>query len=285
MRKKWILIIGIILIVLAISGFFFKSRFDSAQAGILIQTNPQSIVYIDGVQMGTTPYQAYRKAEKLDLRLVPESPDIPLSPYETKLTLVEGIETVVKRDFGPTEDESSGEILSYEKISGKSGTMAVVSVPDVSQVSIDGELRGFTPFPVDAITSGEHQILVNQAGYLQREIGLTVHSGYKLTVIAKLAKDMQKIADEAEEASKSGEAIEEEKIEDKVTKLLIKETPVGFLRVRKSASTGSAEIGRVNAGVEFNMIEETEKSDWYKIEYEKGKEGWVSAEYVQKNSD
>lgn len=282
MRRKWILVGGIILTVLAIAGFVFRSRLGPGQAGILIQTNPSAAVYIDGEEVGNTPYQVQRKAGEIDLRLVPESPDIPLSPYETKLTLTGGIETVVRRDFGPTDDESSGDVLSYEKVSGKGASVAVVSSPDASQVSLDGEIRGFTPLQLDPITAGEHQITVVQAGFMSREVGVRAQSGYKLTVIAKLAKDPQATSQKAAEATAAGEVVEEEKEEKAEAKIEILETPVGFLRVRASTSTGSSEVGRVNPGDEFTLIEESEDGDWYKIEYAKGKEGWVSSQYAKK---
>lgn len=60
----------------------------------------------------------------------------------------------------------------------------------------------------------------------------------------------------------------------------ISNTSVGFLRVRAEASTGSSEVGRVNPGAKFDVLEE--KAGWYKIEYEKGKMGWVSGTYTRK---
>ena len=60
----------------------------------------------------------------------------------------------------------------------------------------------------------------------------------------------------------------------------ISNTSVGFLRVRGEASTGSSEVGRVNPGTKFDVLEE--KAGWYKIEYEKGKMGWVSGTYTRK---
>src|SRR3989344_3635233 len=100
MQKKWVLIAGVVLIILGIVGFFARSHFGSAQAGILIQTNPQAAVFIDGEEVGSTPYQVQRKAGDVELRLVPSSAGTPLAPWETKLILTAGIETVVRRDFG-----------------------------------------------------------------------------------------------------------------------------------------------------------------------------------------
>jgi uncharacterized protein YgiM (DUF1202 family) len=58
------------------------------------------------------------------------------------------------------------------------------------------------------------------------------------------------------------------------------DTPTGFLRVRKEASTTAEEIGRVNPGEFFRLLDE--QNSWYKIEFQTDKEGWVSGQYAQK---
>lgn len=55
-------------------------------------------------------------------------------------------------------------------------------------------------------------------------------------------------------------------------------TGLGFLRVREEPLVGATEVGRVNEGDKFKVLEE--KSGWYKIEYAVGKQGWVSGDYV-----
>ncbi len=50
--------------------------------------------------------------------------------------------------------------------------------------------------------------------------------------------------------------------------------------MRKEPSTSAQELAKVNPGEEYPLLEE--KSGWYKIEYEIGKEGWISATYAQK---
>lgn len=62
-------------------------------------------------------------------------------------------------------------------------------------------------------------------------------------------------------------------------KVKIKPTGIGYLKVRSSNSTGSTQIGKVDEGAIFDVIEV--KNGWYKIIYEPGKEGWVSGTYVE----
>lgn len=60
----------------------------------------------------------------------------------------------------------------------------------------------------------------------------------------------------------------------------VTETGIGFLRVRSGAGTANAEVGRVDVGTELKVLEES--NGWYKVEYEAGKEGWLSSTYTKK---
>jgi N-acetylmuramoyl-L-alanine amidase len=63
--------------------------------------------------------------------------------------------------------------------------------------------------------------------------------------------------------------------------IVIKDTPLGYLRVREDASTTASESGRVKPGETYEMLEE--KPDWFKIKID-NKSGWVSAVYAQKQT-
>jgi len=82
--------------------------------------------------------------------------------------------------------------------------------------------------------------------------------------------------------AQSGEVVEEigEETVEEVVKILIKDTPTGWLRVRDKASTAGSEVGRVEPGDEYELLDED--NGWYKIEYEQGEEGWISAQYANK---
>lgn len=272
MQRKWILITGVILMLLGAGGFLLFSKLKPAKAGLQIETTPQATVYIDGEQAGTTPFDLVREPGEISIRLVPIATNGSLAPWGTKVGLAQGIKTVIRRDFAETEEQSAGEILSFDKLTGDAVQMTVVSVPDSSQVVVDGEKRGFTPLPIDTVTAGEHAIVVSQAGYGERQIRAKSETGYKLTVVAVLAK-LATAPEASEEAS-----LEEEQ----PTKVNIKDTPTGFLRVRSLPSKNATESGQVKPGEEYVLLEESSGGEWYKIEYIKGKEGWVSSEYVTK---
>lgn len=277
-RKYRLLIIGVVLVTLVVWGVIFLVRFLKPQnAGILIESTPPATVFIDGEQLGRTPFKETRKPGEIVVKLIPESLERPLAPYETKVSLAPGIETVVWREFGESDEISSGYIVSYERVGGKEAGLAVVSIPDAAQVQVDGTVRGFVPYKTSSITPGEHQIIVSSPGYLERTLTLKAVKGYKLTAVVKLAP--------SQELSEEEEPEEGEEERDEVE---ILSTPTGFLRVRSGPSTANEEITQVKPGERFPLIGQDEKTGWFEIEYlpaqagEEGKTGWISNSYAKK---
>jgi len=56
-------------------------------------------------------------------------------------------------------------------------------------------------------------------------------------------------------------------------------TGLGFLRVRENPSVTALEVGQVNVGDKYQVLDQ--ESGWYQIEYAKGQKGWVSGDYAQ----
>lgn len=246
----------------------------------MIETVPAALVYIDGVQVGRTPYEATRPPSEVVIKLIPESLDKPLVPYETKVILGAGIKTVIKREFGETEETSAGEVVSFEKVGVKETSLAVVSIPDSTQVFIDGQNKGFAPTKVTGVTVGEHQIAVLAERFKERTLTVKAITGYKLTAVVKLALNPELPKEEPKN--------EQTKEPEKTYQVEILTTPNGFLRVRLEPATTANELVKVKSGEKFKFIEEDSKTGWFKIEYlpaqsgEAGKEGWVSNDYAKK---
>jgi hypothetical protein len=271
MGKIWRIILivgGLLALILAI--FFGLSFIKPKKAGIRIETTPATAVFIDDVLVGKTPYEATRNSGEIDLKLVPESTDLAPTEFETKILLSAGIKTIVKRTFAKADEESFGEIVSFEKTGGKE-SIAVVSDPDSAQVSIDGKAYGFTPFKTSAITSAGHQIVISAPGYLETTMTVQPVAGYKLTIIAKLAQGATAVQTPAPTSTpKSAPMVE------------ILTTPSGFLRVREEPNTTSKELGRVTPGQKFEVVAEDSQTGWFKIEFTTGEQGWVSNQYAKK---
>lgn len=270
---KIVLIVIGVLILLGAVGLFLLGYFKPKGAGLLIETTPPSTVFIDGVQVGRTIYETTRAPGEITIKLVPESIDKPFALFETKVTLSPGIKTIIRREFGGTEESSKGEIVSFEKVGGSQASLAIISIPDAAQVSIDGQIRGFTPLKTSSITAGNHQVIVSAPNFSERILTVNTLEGYKLTAVVKLAPT-------GEATSSAQPAVINQ--EEKKTLVEILTTPTGFLRVRSEPTTSASEVGQVKPGQKYPYVTTDEKSSWFKIEYEKGKQGWVSNQYAKK---
>ena len=68
----------------------------------------------------------------------------------------------------------------------------------------------------------------------------------------------------------------------KTQSVKITSTPTGFLRVRSAPNRNSSEVGRVNPGETYPLLDSV--TDWYfiKAELPATSSGWISSEYAQK---
>ena len=62
--------------------------------------------------------------------------------------------------------------------------------------------------------------------------------------------------------------------------MVIKSPDTGWVRVRSEPSTSGEELAKVNDGESYPLKDE--QSGWYQIEYDTGKEGWISGRYAEK---
>jgi hypothetical protein len=162
-----------------------------------------------------------------------------------------------------------------------------------------------------SLTVGSHRFQVTLPSYKEEEETVNISEGFQMNVTVKLAK--QKVAQstdsDAEVATDSAEATSSAKVASSSAKnktptptpkstpktsvtpkttpkasassgkqLTIKETGTGWLRVRSTPGSG-AEVAKVDVGETFTYTEVQE--GWYLIEYETGKEGWVTGQYVE----
>ena len=245
---------------------FFIVYFKPKKAGLLVQTNVNCSVLIDNLQVGRTPYEATFPPKEITIKLVPEDPSF--IPFETKIKLNSGIKTIIKREFGKNEEKISGEIISFEKEISGVASLGVVSMPDNASIILDGRSLGFTPLKITSLTAGEHQLVVSALGFQERVLNIRTYGGYKLTAVVKLAR----IEEPVPLPSPTPEP--REMVE-------ILPTGTGFLRVRAEPKVASKEIGRVEPGKQYPLIEKDEETGWYKIEYEEGRQGWVKGDFVE----
>lgn len=271
--RNILMIFGAILTVLGIT-LFLIGYLKPQPAGILVDTSPTSDVFIDDILAGKTPFQETHQSGQITLKLVPLITDQNLLPFETKINLTSGIQTVVRREFGDTEDDSSGDIISFDPDSGQGASLVVVSTPDNAQVSLDGIPRGFAPFKTDTISPATHQITVRAPGYSDRVMTVNTKQGFRLNLFAKLAKIKEAPLPAATPKSPT-------------QTVTILTTPTGYLNVHTKPGAGTNNIGQVKPGDKFPYLGSDQTTGWYEIQFEasaaglpNGITGWITNQYA-----
>ena len=172
MKKYLLPIIAIILVILILGAVVKATLLKTPNAGLQVNSIPSATVLIDDKEVGKTPYEDKKfAAGEKKVRLVPESTEGALSPWEVKVKLVGGTLALVSREFGENEDTSASSIIVLEPISDrKTSSLLVVSRPDSSLVKLDGEAKGFTPLSLDKISKGEHEITISSPDYKEMSV-------------------------------------------------------------------------------------------------------------------
>ncbi len=249
--------------------------FSPKPGGIRIETTPEASVFINGSLVGETPYKGSFKAGTILLRLVPKGSSENLIPFETSLTLAPGIETVVGRNFGMSEDSSSGYVISFEKTGSRTAGLVAISQPDNAQVLIDGVSRGFSPYNVSAIAPAKHTITIKSPEYSDFSMTIQTLVGYRLTFYGKLGRGGGQDSSPGDKSQGTVKIVE------------ILDTPTGYLRVRSEPGVGGEEIAQVKPGESFPYLDTDVATGWIQIQYEATKSGlpsgivgWISGDYA-----
>lgn len=230
------------------------------KAGLRITAIPEAMVLVDGVAVGKTPYQNEDlKVGSYRVRLEAGS-----AVWEGAVKLTNGTVSVVDRELSAGVASASGEILTLD--SGRGVT--VTSIPDGAGVEIDEKIYGVTPLVLSDIAPGDHTFILSHANFTKRNIKAVLPQNMSLNLAVDLAVSEVEVRNIQTPSFTAP------------TKLIIKQTPTGFLRVRNKPNLSGAEIGRVSSGDSVTQLEEL--SGWFKVRLENDTEGYVSSQYVQK---
>ena len=155
-----------------------------------------------------------------------------LEPFEEKITIAPSVLTVVDRTFGPGSS-SQGSVISLTPISDKKDAQVlVVSFPDKSQVFLDSNPSGASPLLLKGLTVSDHEIKITKDGYKDKILKIRTVSGYKLEALVFLGVNLATATSSAI-PSPSPSIISTPAA---TLKILILDTPTGFLRVRADSS-------------------------------------------------
>jgi len=271
-------------------------------SALQVSSTPKTTIFLDGKEIGKTPYYDEKiKAGEYTIKLVPDNSQY--VTWESKIKLNSEVLTVINRDLGLTEETSAGEILNLEKISvNDTSDVSIVTTPNLANVKFDNQDQGQSPVLVKNTTPSEHEISVSLPGYIDKNIKIKTVARYKLNASIQLASITANMPDlktegatssakpssspsatnstsSATAAPKATPKASEGPVTDP-NKVLILDTPTGWLRVRVEPSLSATESGKVNPGEKYPYI--SEQTSWVKIEYQTGKVGWVSSQYVKK---
>lgn len=298
-KKIFSIVLGVFLIGV---GIFFIAKFltnkEQGPASLKITATPTSTIFLETQHLGKTPFEDKVKSGEYTLKLIPEGGTT--SSWQTKIKITPGVLTYVNHEFGDQELTSAGEILSLEKISGKTvAEIAVLSTPDGAQVSLDGSNKGSTPLVVSNVEPGDRELTVSAPGFVKRGVKVKTTAGFKLVASFQLALSSvsatpspsptttpgaspktspKPTASPKVTASPKLTASPSAELQRPYVKIL--DTPTGWLRVRMEPSTSATEAAKVNPGQTFPLL--SQQSGWYKIRYEEKKEGWISGQYAEK---
>ena len=308
--KKYILTTALIFSSLFVSGC---TLIQSDRAGLEISTQPQANVFINSDNKGTTPFTTEAlKPGEYDIRL--ESPQ---GTWSKKIRIENGTVYFININIGQNESSTSGELVYLEKGRG----VWIISSPNGAEVSLDGQKQGFTPYLIQNISEGEHQITIAKNGFEPRTININALKGNKIMIEAMLNSlgNSNTMVNDEEDSKKSKptatpQTSESPSSSPKATTLsspspsakttssptasattkpststkakgtvTVLDTSTGWLRVRDKAGLEGKEVARVDSGETIEYIGQTDNG-WTQIILKDGTIGFVASRFVKVNN-
>ena len=283
---KKIAIVFIISFILAVGlflGIQYYLTIRSEKGALQVTSSPTSKIYLNDEYLGQTPLCKCQANDMIvpgdyTIRVVPN--DSSLSEFQEKITVSQGVLTVVDRKFG-NNGQSEGSIISLTPMDDKTKSqLLVVSFPQGADVLLDDQTIGTTPLLFNNPTESDHDLKISKDGYNEKEIRIRTPLGYKLTVAAYLSTSTSNLVppSASDSASPTPTSVATPTPANRVT---ILQTPTGFLRVRKTPSVDAAEVGQVTPGKTYELVDE--QNNWYEIKMENGATGWISSQYANRD--
>lgn len=279
---KKIALVFIISFILAVSIFLgvqYYFNIHSEKGALQVTSSPQSKIYLNDTYIGQTPLCKCQVSDMIvpgdyTIRLVPL--DSTLQEFRDKITITQGVLTVVDRKLGKNL-ESEGSIISLLPLDDKSkAQLLIVSFPQGAKVLLDDQNIGSTPLLFNDPTESDHDLKISKEGYNEKEIRIRTPLGYKLSVAAYLSTNPTDLIPSASFAASPTPSIAVTPPQN----VIILETPTGFLRVRQTPSLSASEVGQVVPGKKYPL--DKEENGWYEITLDDGTMGWISSQYAQK---
>lgn len=245
---------------------------DGGKGALQVTSIPQSQVFIEGKFVGKTPLclcdlNQLLKVGDYDIRLVPVESGF--KETTQKIKIYQGVLTVVDRTFDQELAASSGSLITLSPIDSDNSELMIVSVPNNAQIIMDSNPVGNTPLLLSDVTDSDHEIKLIKDGYKEKIIKIKAVKGKRLEAVISLGIRSD-INSKTNVATKSANIVK---------KVIIKDTPTGFLRVRETNSVSSSQVGTVEPKEELDLLQE--KDGWFEIRMSDGNTGWISSDFAE----
>lgn len=277
MRKFLLIFVPFLLALLVFSLVIFFLSSNNQKGALQVTSDPIAKVYLDDKPIGQTPICKCQLKDMISngnhrLRIVPVKGDF--EPFEQTITIFPKALTVVDRKFDKT-GLSSASIISLTPISDKNDSqISVITFPSASNIFLDNNLSGQSPIILKKITESDHELKISKDGYKDKIVRIRTVLGYKLNAIIFLGLNSL-VASSSSSIATPSAIINSQKV-------LILQTPTGFLRVRSDPSIAASEIAQVKPGESYTLL--NEKDGWYEIKLNNKTNGWISSQYAKKQS-
>ena len=263
----------LILTILFLLIVLFINR-EGGKGALQVTSIPISQVFLDGKFVGKTPIclcdlPQLLKTGEYNVKLIPIEKG--LKEMEQKITIYKGVLTVVDKTFDKQIAASTGSTITLSPIGEKEKSeLLIISYPSKADVIVDSNPKGTTPLLIKDVTISDHEIKIIKDGYKEKIVKVKTIPGKRLeaTVSLGIRTDLT-----SEDSKATSAAVLTQKI-------VILDTPTGFLRVREKDTLNSNQIGTVNPGDKLDLV--SEKDEWYEIVLPDGKAGWISSTYARK---
>lgn len=257
-------------------------------AGLQINTgNIRSSVFINGQYLDKSPLiKKDLKPAEYYIEIKPD--DEELATYQTNLTLLPSLLTVITWVPGKTPEQSGGVIYEMEPLSDKDKSeVSFSSIPDGAIVEFADFDKDFTPVVFTNVEPEEKEFTVSLPSYSTQKHSIRVVKGYKMHITVKMAKlsAYTKIPNSNETPSSTNNlsnysndniATSSGFVTITPTNLYINGTEV--LRVRNGPGLDTDSIGTVKVGEKYQLLNRP-NNGWIEIQVGTAS-GWVSEAYT-----
>lgn len=254
MRKiKYILLVFLLFLF---SFSLFINLFWPPKAGIVVSSNPSSVVFINDNKVGKTPFEGMFDPGEVVVKLVSDGS----GEFETRVNLVAGVRTIVQRQFSSGNNDSAGFIGTFEKSDSRKTLVSIVSVPESAQVLIDGQFRGTTPLFLDDVAPGKHELTVMATDYIGKTVSARFYKGYKFIAFFEIAP-------------RTSLGVTRKKSEEYVQ---LKEKVQG----KEKPSENSKVLHDLEKDTDYLVLEKSEDKKWYKLKVSDDAV-WVESSFIK----